>query len=115
MVVWLPITDAHCEPDFRAYAIMGRRPWMTAKAARITNIVADVEQFERVEERHRLFAAARQFEGEDRTAIPHLALRQLMLRVAGQPRMQHARDAALDRFPDRERIFRLAPDRQSVV
>src|SRR3546814_10885984 len=73
--------DAHVEPDFRADAIMGRRPWMTAQAARITNIVADVDQFERVEERHRLFAAARQFEGEDRTAILHLALRQLMLRV----------------------------------
>src|SRR3546814_10902783 len=107
-----PFADAHVEPNFRADAIMGRRPWMTAQAARITNIVADVDQFERVEERHRLFAAARQFEGEDRTAILHLALRQLMLRLAGQPRMQHARDAALDRFHARERIFRLAPRAQ---
>src|SRR5690606_31137896 len=91
-----PFAHSHVQPNLGAHAVVRCRPGMAAEAARIADIVADVDEFEGIEKAHRLRCATRQLESENRPACLHLMHRKIVLRMAGKPWMKDARDASLD-------------------
>ena len=76
------------------------------QAARIADIVRDIDQFERVEQREGSGAVAH-VECENRPGGDHLLEGQFVARVAGQTGMEQPGHARFDEFAQRDCIFAL--------
>src|SRR6266446_10721860 len=85
---------------------------MRHEALRITKIVRDVDEPQRVEKAKAAFLAAGDVKADETAALLHLPTREIVLRVARQPGVEHPRDLGmgLETAGDRNRGAALAVD-----
>src|SRR5437773_9279526 len=84
---------------------MGRRRRMSDEALRVAEIVRDVDQPERVEKAEAALLAAGHVKAHEAAALLHLPAREIVLRMARQPRIEHSRNFGVG--------FEIARDRRS--
>src|SRR3546814_2920831 len=73
----------------------------------VANIIADVDQLQRIQQAMRFLAPPAHIEGEDRAASAHLPHGQFMLRMTGETGMQYFFYTAFKEFPHGKRILAL--------
>src|SRR3546814_13571094 len=75
----------------------------------VANIIADVDQLQRIQQAMRFLAPPAHIEGEDRAASAHLPHGQFMLRMTGETGMQYFVYPDFKEFPQGKRIRALLP------
>src|SRR5512135_2684308 len=87
-----PVEDAELGADLRREALMRRGRRMAGQALGVTEIVADLEYRERIEEAKRVLLVALDLECNHRSAGSHLPLGERSLRMISAAGIEHARD-----------------------
>src|SRR3546814_10055815 len=86
---------------------MGGGSRMRHQGSAVANIIADVDQLQRIQQAMRFLAPSTHIEGEDRAASAHLPHGQFMLRMTGETGMQYFFYTAFKEFPHGKRILAL--------